>query len=194
MNHDRTRPTLVLASSSPRRAMLLKQLELYDIVVDPSGADESVSPGLTPAETVAQLALRKGVDVAARHASGLIVAADTVVAFRGQIFNKPRDGNEARAMLQTLSGQTHTVYTGLYMRNSRTGETVTTVERAEVTFRPITARELDWYVATGEPLDKAGAYGAQEKGCLFIEKINGDYTCVVGLPMCRLGRWLLTQR
>ena len=122
-----------------------------------------------------------------------IIAADTVVAFQGQIFNKPRDEKEARRMLRALSGQTHTVYTGLYMRNAGTGQTETAVERADVTFRVIAPRELDWYVGTGEPLDKAGAYGAQEKGCLFIKEIHGDYTCVVGLPMCRLGRWLLAQ-
>ena len=185
--------TVILASASPRRAQLLRQLDLFDIVIDPSGADETVSPGLSPADIVLQLALRKGSDVAARYTSGLIIAADTIVVYQNRIFNKPRDENEACVMLQTLSGQTHTVFTGLYMRNADTGQTVTDFDCADVTFRAITPREIDWYVSTGEPLDKAGAYGAQEKGCLFIEKIHGDYTCVVGLPMGRLGRWLSAQ-
>ncbi len=181
---------LILASSSPRRAALLAQLGLFDVVIDPSSADETVGADLSPAEVVTELAARKGLEVAQRHSSCLILAADTVVAFQGKIYNKPRDEVEARQMLTSLSGQTHTVYTGLWLHDATSGCTRCAAEAAEVTFRTITPTELDWYIGTGEPYDKAGAYGAQEKGALFIESIRGDYTCVVGLPLGKLGSWL----
>ena len=185
------RNKIVLASRSPRRAMLLRQLDLFDVEILPSGVDESLDHTLLrdPPRAAAALARRKGQDVAARRPRDLVVAADTMVVCGGEIFNKPRDNAEAAAMLSALSGRTHAVYTGLYLHRPERPP-LECAECTLVTFRTLTQEEIDWYVATGEPADKAGAYGAQEKGALFIERVEGDYTTVVGLPLCRLGIWL----
>jgi len=177
--------TLILASGSPRRLSLLEEWGAYAVIVDPPGCDEDVEPSLTPEEVVAELAVRKGREVAARRPGQMIVAADTVVALDGVIYGKPVDEADARAMLAALSGRTHTVFTGLYVRFENGNETVS-AERADVTFRVITPEMMDWYIATGEPFDKAGAYGAQGHGAALIEFIDGDETCVIGLPMKRL--------
>ena len=118
----------------------------------------------------------------------LIIAADTVVSIDGRVLGKPRDPEDAAAMLAALSGREHTVYTGVTVR--RGGETVTEHEATAVRFRPLTEGEIADYVATGEPMDKAGAYGIQDYGALLVEGISGDYFNVVGLPVCRLGRIL----
>ena len=179
---------LILASGSPRRRQLLEQIGLT-FVVRSSDVDESVSPGLTPAQVVESLSARKGEAVAAEAVPGdLVLSADTVVALDGAILGKPRDRAEAEAMLTALSGRTHQVYTGVTLLQD--GRRLTEHEVTAVTFRPLSPEEIAAYVSTGEPMDKAGAYGIQGLGALLVERLEGDYFNVMGLPLCRLGEML----
>ena len=179
---------LILASGSPRRRQLLEQIGLT-FAVRSSDVDESVSPGLTPAQVVESLSARKGEAVAAEAAPGdLVLSADTVVALDGAILGKPRDRAEAEAMLTALSGRTHQVYTGVTLLQD--GRRLTEHEVTAVTFRPLSPGEIAAYVSTGEPMDKAGAYGIQGLGALLVERLEGDYFNVMGLPLCRLGEML----
>ena len=179
---------LILASGSPRRRQLLEQIGLT-FVVRSSDVDESVSPGLTPAQVVESLSARKGEAVAAEAAPGdLVLSADTVVALDGAILGKPRDRAEAEAMLTALSGRTHQVYTGVTLLQD--GRRLTEHEVTAVTFRPLSPGEIAAYVSTGEPMDKAGAYGIQGLGALLVVRLEGDYFNVMGLPLCRLGEML----
>lgn len=179
---------IILASGSPRRRQLLEQIGL-PFTVRASDVDETVSPDLGPAEVVASLSRRKAEAVAAGAApSELILAADTVVALDSAILGKPHSGEEAASMLAALSGRTHQVFTGVTLL--RDGETLTEHVATSVTFRPLTPEEIAAYVRTGEPMDKAGAYGIQGYGALLVERLEGDYFNVMGLPLCRLGRML----
>lgn len=179
---------LILASGSPRRRQLLEQLGLT-FTVRSSDVDESVSPGLTPAQVVESLSARKGEAVAQLSQPGdLILSADTVVALEGAILGKPRSREEAAAMLSALSGRTHQVYTGVTLLQD--GRRLTGHEVTAVTFRPLSPEEIAAYVSTGEPMDKAGAYGIQGLGALLAERLEGDYFNVMGLPLCRLGQML----
>ncbi len=160
---------------------------IKDLLVIPSHAEER--GGGTPQENVTAIALCKCRDVAAsRPADDVVIAADTLVYLDGAALGKPRDARDAKEMLLSLSGRRHTVHTGVAVI---TGDLeLTACERANVFFRPITEAEADAYIATGEPMDKAGAYGAQGIGAYFIEKIDGDFFTVMGLPLCRLGLML----
>ena len=181
-------PEIVLASQSPRRNELLRHA-FFSFITEPSEADETLPEGLSPSESVITIAKRKVADVKERVAPGsLIIGADTIVVCDGKILGKPRSEPEAREMLTLLSGRTHTVYTGLVICQDDHEETG--YESTDVTFRLLTQKEISSYIATGEPMDKAGAYGIQEKGAFLVEKINGDYFNVVGLPLCRLGKML----
>jgi len=176
----------ILASSSPRRRELLSRVGL-DIEVIPSGAEEILDQELPPEILVQELALLKAAWVAAKQRSGCIVlGADTVVAIDGVVLGKPQDAEEARRMLERLSGNTHEVYTGICVIDTTDSKSVTAYERTEVKFKELTELEIEAYIESGEPLDKAGAYGIQEKGALLIEGICGDYFNVVGLPLNRL--------
>ena len=180
---------IILASQSPRRRELLGQMGFSDFIIRPAVGEEKADPSLSPARLVEDLSLQKGLEVAASAAPGdLVIAADTVVAVDGQILGKPHSPQEAAEMLCALSGRTHTVYTGVTL--CRDGEVLTEHEATSVRFRPLTREEIEAYVATGEPMDKAGAYGIQGIGSLLVEGIEGDYFNVVGLPVCRLGRML----
>ena len=180
---------MILASQSPRRRELLAQMGLTQFIIRPALGEEKADPGLTPGRLVEELSRRKAEEVAARSDPGdLVIAADTVVAVDGRILGKPRDGAQAREMLTLLSGRSHTVYTGVTVR--RDGEVLTGHEATRVRFRPLSPAEIDAYVRTGEPMDKAGAYGIQGLGALLVAGIEGDYFNVVGLPVCRLGRML----
>lgn len=181
---------LILASGSPRRKELLTQMGLaFRVVV--SDADETVDPSLSPADQVALLSRRKADAVAGLVSDrALILAADTIVAFEGRSMGKPASPAEATQMLSLLSGKTHQVYTGFTLRQG--ARTDTQVECTAVSFRPMTPDEIRAYVATGEPMDKAGAYGIQGLGGVFVEGIQGDYFNVMGLPICRLGTVLKT--
>lgn len=178
--------SVILASGSPRRKELMKLLfSEYEIRV--SDIEEVVEEGLSPAETVMSLARQKGSAVPC-DSGDLLIAADTVVAFDETILGKPRDREDAARMVGMLSGRTHCVYTGVYVRKGETEKTF--YEKTEVEFYPLSDDEIEKYVLTGEADDKAGAYGIQGRGGLFVKKINGDYNNVVGFPVARIAREL----
>jgi septum formation protein len=174
-------PEIVLASGSPRRRELLSQVGIRHRV-QPADIDETVLPGEAPGEHVERLAVAKAEAVAALEntpADAIVLAADTIVVVDDDILGKPGDADEAHAMLRRLAGRTHTVHTAVAMvRGSRKASRVDSVS---VTFRDLTDREIADYVATGEPLDKAGAYGIQGHGAVFVRRIEGDFFAVVGL-------------
>ena len=179
---------MILASQSPRRRELLGQMG-FSFTVRPAQGEELPHPELTPAQLVEELARQKALEVSAEaEADDVVVAADTVVAIDGKVLGKPHDKVHAAQMLSALSGREHTVYTGVAVKR---GETLLVEHEAtQVRFRPLTEREIDLYIQTGEPMDKAGSYGIQGYGALLVEGIRGDYFNVVGLPICRLGRML----
>ena len=175
---------IVLASSSPRRRELLSMLGL-DFKVIPSSADETVPTGLDPGQTVEYLARIKAEAVKDSAAEDdIIISADTIVVIDGKIYGKPGNREEAAKMLATLSDRTHEVYTGLCVNGQVSHEC------SRVTFRKLDAQEIEDYIDTGEPMDKAGAYGIQGKGSLLVSHIEGDYFNIMGLPVCRLGQML----
>ncbi|MCM1118137.1 MAG: Maf family protein [bacterium] len=192
---------IVLASGSPRRRELLAGLGLeYTVLV--SGVEEHVTKR-EPAEVVEELSAQKAYDVfqsLISETSGeklspgderediLVIGADTIVAVDGEILGKPADEKEAAQMLERLSGRRHQVYTGVTLHGNRQGEILrhTFYECTQVEFYPMTEEEILWYISTGEPMDKAGAYGIQGMGGRFVRAIEGDYNNVVGLPVARL--------
>lgn len=179
---------LILASASPRRQELLVLLALPFEVI-PSEVDEAalvreLGEQPLPAEMARRLAEVKAADVAARHPDALVLGADTIVVLGDAILGKPVSPDDARRMLAFLSGRTHQVITGIALRGP--GVSVSDAVSTDVTFRELTSREIDAYVATGEPMDKAGAYALQGRAAVLIEGIHGDYTNVVGLPIPRL--------
>ena len=181
--------SIILASGSPRRKELLEMLEVKDLNIIPAKGEECPPEGAGPEETVKFLSRQKAVEVAASSQSdNIIIAADTIVWFSDRIFGKPHSEEEAKRMLSELSGRTHQVYTGVTVIGGR--RIISECEMSEVHFREISADEIDRYVATGEPMDKAGAYGAQGKGALFVSGIDGDFFNVMGLPLCRLDAML----
>lgn len=179
---------IVLASASPRRQELLTQMGLtYRVhAVD---IDEHMDRKMAPGVLVEAISREKAAACAALEGpEPLIIAADTVVAWNREVLGKPADEAGAREMLSHLSGQTHEVYTGFTVRRGE--KAVTGSQRTEVSFRMLTDEEIDAYIATGEPMDKAGAYGIQGFGSLLVEGIRGDYFNVMGLPVCLLGQTL----
>lgn len=179
---------IILASGSPRRAQLLEQIGVSFETIVPD-VDESVFEGLPPAEQVTGLSRKKAQAVAAGRSGGLpIVAADTLVAHGSHVLGKPEDRDGAFRMLRMLSGGWHEVYTGVTVMDG--GEIRTGYEVTEVKFRELTDGEIEQYLSTGEPMDKAGAYAIQGKGALLVERISGDYSNVVGLPLVRLSALL----
>lgn len=180
---------IILASNSPRRRELLGQMGLKDFQVSAPNVDETVEPGLSPAEMVEELSLRKARAAAEKAGpEDLVIAADTVVALDGKVLGKPRDREDAFAMLSALSGREHRVYTGVTVLRGE--EAATGHEETTVAFRALEPGEIRGYIATGEPMDKAGAYGIQGLGALLVSGIRGDYCSVVGLPVFRLARML----
>lgn len=179
---------IVLASQSPRRKELLGRMGL-EFVTQASKIDESAFDGLEARELVATLSREKAQWIA-RQLDGetLVIGADTVVVRDGAALGKPKDAEDAVAMLLSLSGRDHQVCTGVTV--CRGDRVLTQVEETQVTFRDLTEAEVRQYVSTGEPMDKAGAYGIQGLGGLLVEGIRGDYSNVVGLPVCRLGQML----
>ncbi|MED0655974.1 MULTISPECIES: Maf family protein [Anoxybacillus] len=178
---------LVLASSSPRRKQLLRMLGLpFDILV--SDVDELFDAELSPSEIVQQLAHKKANAVWQQKKDACVIGADTIVVCEGEVLGKPTSEQDAFRMLKRLSGTTHEVWTGVAICTEK--ECVTFAEKTDVTFWPLTDEDIWAYIATKEPLDKAGAYGIQERGALFVKKIDGDYFSVVGLPIARIAREL----
>ena len=178
---------VILASGSPRRRELLGEMGVA-FEIDVPDVDETV--GGTPDQMVAVLAERKARAVAERKEEGLIVAADTLVALDDRALGKPADDAEAKEMLRALSGRTHDVFTGVCVMDARTGRVMVAAERTGVRFRAITEEEIDAYVATGEPRDKAGAYAIQGGAGAFVEGYEGSRTNVIGLPVEKLGEML----
>ncbi|MDQ0189617.1 septum formation inhibitor Maf [Alicyclobacillus cycloheptanicus] len=189
-------PALVLASGSPRRSELLRTLGLTFTVV-PSQADESISHNQPPGAIVEALAERKArtvvpalQDQADAANRVLVIGADTIVVVDGEILGKPADRDHAAHMLQRLQGRTHDVYTGLCIAALPAGTFQTAHSRTTVTMRPLTPVQIDRYIATGEPMDKAGAYAIQGFGATLVRQIEGDYFTVVGLPLALLSDML----
>jgi septum formation protein len=176
---------LILASSSPRRKALLEQVGL-EFVVDPSRYKEDMSLTVEPKTLARILARGKAFDVAQRHKEGLVIGADTFLAFEGAVIGKPKSERDAVLMLERLAGRTHSVVSGVAVIDAATEREEIRAVETLVTFRDLSQEEIDEYVATGEPLDKAGAYGIQGRGATLIERIEGDYFNVVGLPLATL--------
>jgi septum formation protein len=179
-----TRP-VVLASASPRRRELLENIGLK-FTVDPAEIAEIQTAKLKPAELAKELSRHKARAAASRHADSIIIAADTFGVLDGVILGKPVDERHARKMLAGLSGRYHSVITGFTVIDSASGRIVTRAVETRVYFRKLSRSEITRYVKTGEPLDKAGAYAIQGLGALLVERIEGDYCNVIGLPLCAL--------
>lgn len=173
---------IVLASRSPRRKRLLEQIGLK-FEVRESEYEEDMDFVKDPGELVKFLATKKAEDVARHYDNAIIIGSDTIVVFKDKILGKPKDKADARKMLKELSGQEHKVFTGLAIIDTKNDLKINTQKEAIVKFKDLEDQEIDDYVATGEPLDKAGAYGIQERGVLFVEEVRGDYSTVVGLPL-----------
>ena len=179
---------IILASSSPRRRELLSMIGL-DYKIETSGEEEVQPQGLPPAEYVKTLALQKAHPVADLHPQDCVIGADTIVYLEGEILGKPHDPDMAKAYLTRMQGKQHIVFTGVAVLKGGRAD----VRHCEtrVTFAPMTQREIDAYVATGEPLDKAGAYGVQGPGGVFVDRVEGNYFNVIGLPLPLLYRMLI---
>ena len=178
-------PRLILASGSPRRRQLLGELGL-SFEVRAVDIDETQLAGEAPDQMVLRLAQAKA--EAGAGTGELVLAADTIVVLDGRVLGKPTDAAEARVMLGDLSGREHQVFTGVALVDGSQGRSVSALERTRVRIGELDPATIAWYVDTGEPLDKAGAYGIQGLGALLVETVNGNYTNVVGLPLPLVGR------
>lgn len=181
---------IILASQSPRRRELLGQMGFQDFEIIPAVGEEEADSSLPITEYVEQLALHKAAEVAARvnDPDAIVIGADTIVVHHDQILGKPRNQAHAFQMLSNLSGSRHMVYTGVALIQGE--RRITGHEGTKVRFCALTEQEILAYIATGEPMDKAGAYGIQGRGGLLVDSIEGDFYNVVGLPICRLSRML----
>jgi septum formation protein len=171
---------LILASNSPRRSKLLKDAGL-DFIVDPSHLEEIVDEKLKPQELVIELAKMKANHVAARHPKDVVIGADTIVVFENQILGKPVDEKDAYRMLKLLSGERHTVFTGVALVRGEKIETL--LSASEVSIKSLSDMEIQNYIKTGEPMDKAGAYAIQGDGGYLVDHYKGDFFTIVGLPL-----------
>ncbi|HEY7876989.1 MAG TPA: Maf family protein [Gemmatimonadaceae bacterium] len=175
---------VILASASPRRRELLNMIAIEHDVI-PAAIDESSRAGEAPIVYAERLAREKGAAVARCHAGALVISADTVVVIDDRVLGKPRDALQATAMLQVLSGRTHVVHTAVAVTRDGGQTVASAVESAQVTFRALTDHEIASYISTGEPMDKAGAYGIQGYGATIVERVDGDFFAVMGLPLRR---------
>lgn len=178
---------IILASKSPRRKELLS-LITRDFTIEPAAGEEKADENLSPDLYVSALAENKAKEISAFHPDDTVIGADTIVAAKGEILGKPRYAEDAKRMLTLLSGTEHSVYTGVCVISK--GEVYTFCEETTVRFFELSEEEIDDYIATGEPFDKAGAYGIQDYGALLVEGIEGDYYNVMGLPVGKLNRVL----
>jgi septum formation protein len=188
-------PVLYLASQSPRRAALVNLLGIKHIEIRPSSVEEVFDYTESPEAIVQDLAFQKAENSMQlrkkNDAPGVVLGADTIVVLGEKILGKPLDEVEAARMLRSLSNNTHTVFTGVALIDTKTKKSHTFVEQTDVMFRQLSEEEIAVYIATGSPMDKAGAYGIQEDhGAVFVKKIVGDYYNVVGLPLCSLHQHL----
>ncbi|MFC1923925.1 Maf family protein [Chloroflexota bacterium] len=173
---------IVLASASPRRKELLERIGLkFDI--EPSNHEEKVKPGLEPHEQAKSLSLEKAKLIAGNYRDALVIAADTFIVLDGEILGKPITEDEARRMLEKISGKQHSVITGFTIIDTASGNMLSRSEETKVYIRELSSKEIDSYVRSKEPLDKAGAYAIQGLGSVIVKKIEGDYFNVIGLPL-----------
>jgi septum formation protein len=177
-----TLPKIILASTSPRRSELLKQIGV-EFELASGNVQERPHPDEAPPDYITRVARAKVIAVALQRESGLIIGADTVVVLDGQLLGKPEDEADAERMLKRLSGRWHAVMTGVALYDVATRQEVADFDKTLVKFARLTDKEIEWYVKTGEPMDKAGAYGIQGLGGLFVDEIAGNYYNVVGLPL-----------
>jgi septum formation protein len=180
---------LILASSSPRRSELLKQLGLEFRTI-PCKVEETSPPGMNPSDMVEMLAARKARAVAALLDDGIVIGADTVVVLDNQALGKPADLKDSVEMLPRLQGKSHEVYTGVALADAGRRKIIIDHAKTRVYFKPLQEAEIRKYVSTGEPLDKAGAYAVQGLAAMFITRLEGCYTNVVGLPLAKLADML----
>jgi len=173
---------IILASSSPRRREILKKTGL-PFMVDESGYDEDMNSQAEPRSLALKHSAGKARAVALRHKDALIISADTLVVLNGRIFGKPRNKKEAKDMLRALSGKAHTVITAYTILETATGRTLSRMVESRVFFKKLSDGEIATYVKSGEPLDKAGAYGVQGLGAVIVKRIEGDFFNVIGLPL-----------
>lgn len=176
---------LILASISPRRENLLRMIG-FDFEVVNSQVDEQSEVYTIPEVHVLELAQKKALKVAEKIDGGLIIGADTVVVLNNQILGKPKDAKQAKEILQQLSGKTHEVYTGFAIVEKPSGEMLSEFVKTLVSFRKLADEEIDRYIQSGSPFDKAGGYGIQDQGALFVQKIDGCFYNVMGLPVTKL--------
>lgn len=186
-----TKHNFILASESPRRKELFATLGI-PFEVQPSNIDETVEEGLRPEEIAISIAYKKTVPIIESSPNTIVIGADTIVCLGKELLTKPKNNEQAKQFLEMLSGQTHQVVTGVSIQGG--GVSISFAETTLVKFYELTNEQMDAYVATGDSLDKAGGYGIQTMGGLFVEKIEGDYNNVVGLPISRLFHTLLNHR
>lgn len=186
------KPKIILASNSPRRRYLLERAGLRFAVI-PSRIREGEPAGIPPERFVRELAVAKALDVARRHPASWVIGADTVVVVDGTVLGKPASSEEARRMLARLSGRTHEVLTGFCIYRHEGERLFADTVRTAVQFKELAPAEIDWYIRTGEPFDKAGAYAIQGIGTFLVRRIEGSYTNVVGLPVCEVIEILIRE-
>ena len=176
---------IILASASPRRKEILENTNIkFDIIS--SSIEELILGGESPCQMVMRLAFEKGIDIASKHKSDLVISADTIVVLDNNILGKPKDEEEARQMISNLSGRTHQVITGISLINLEKNKKIIDYVISNVKFKKLSKDDIDDYIKTKESLDKAGAYGIQGYGALLVEEIQGDYFNIVGLPISKL--------
>ena len=184
---------IILASQSPRRRYLLERAGLRFTVI-PSEFDEASVSASTPDDYVRSLAEEKARDIGRRHPDAWVIGADTVVVVEGRMLGKPASTPEARDMLRRLSGRTHQVLTGYCICRMSDERLFADTVRTDVIFKTLSNDEIEWYIQTGEPFDKAGAYAIQGIGTFLVKRINGSYTNVVGLPVCEVIEILIREK
>jgi septum formation protein len=182
---------IILASSSPRRKQILEQVGLK-FTVEVSDYEENPIPGMSPSKFVETLSLGKAKAVAKNHNDAIIIGADTAVFIDNKILGKPKTKEEAREMLNKLSGETHSVFTGFTVIDTKNNKIITDHIETKIKFKNLSDEEIAGYIKTGEPMDKAGAYGVQDRGALFVEYIEGDYANITGLPIVKIFEILKT--
>ena len=178
----KTKSPFILASNSPRRSILLNQIKL-EFTVTPARIREEILKSERPADYVKRIALKKGEKVASEYPDRTVIAADTIVVLQDKILGKPKSQKMAKEMLRELRGKEHKVITGVSVINKSKNKALCRSIETRVTMKPFSNEEIDSYVKTKEPLDKAGGYGIQEKGAVLVDSIKGSYTNVVGLPL-----------
>ena len=181
---------IILASSSKQRKKLLETIG-FDFGIEESDYIEDMTEKIPAQKLVQKLALGKAQDIAKKHNNAIIIGADTFIILEKEFLGKPHTPQKAKEMLKKISGKTHRLITGIAIIDTKKNKTFTDYEITEVWFKKLTMREIEKYIKTGEPLDKAGGYAIQKLGCIFIEKINGDYTNVIGLPINKIYKYLL---